>query len=51
MKGKCAATYISKDTETKSVKEVLSKILNDIVEWLNNSTNARLTIKTELLLM
>ncbi|WP_207640785.1 RNase A-like domain-containing protein [Clostridium hydrogeniformans] len=47
LKGKGATTYISKETATKSVKEVLSKNSNDIVEWLNNSTDARLTIKTE----
>ena len=47
MKGKGATTYISKETATKSAKDVLSKNANDIVEWLNNSTDARLTIKTE----
>ncbi|MBQ5917281.1 MAG: hypothetical protein IIW92_01805, partial [Lachnospiraceae bacterium] len=47
LKGKGATTYISKEIATKSVKDVLSKNSNDIVEWLNNSTDARLTIKTE----
>ncbi|NFT38912.1 RNase A-like domain-containing protein [Clostridium sporogenes] len=47
LKGKGATTYINKDTATKSVKDVLSKNSNDIVEWLNNSTDARVTIKTE----
>ena len=47
LRGKGATTYINKDIATKSVKDVLSKNSNDIVEWLNNSSDARLTIKTD----
>lgn len=47
LKGKGATTYINKDIATKSVRDVLSKNSNDIVEWLNNSTDERLIIKTE----
>lgn len=47
LKGKGATTYISKDTATKSVKDVISKNSTDIVKWLNNSNDARLIIKTD----
>ena len=47
LKGKGATTYLDKTVATKAVKDVLLQNKSKIIEWLSNSNDQRLVLKTE----